>query len=173
LSLLYIKKQTRNWSYDAIRARVDFPLQCYFELNRRGPTITVIEVRERHADGRTAANMLYLITIVTNVKSMQKRKSPLASLQWTCAFLVIYNNELKEREKKASMHIHIIVWHAKQLIFKLSWILLWFKRKCHAIHWIVFSSFQILIMRLRRGKHRRLENDRETRKKEEEKNKIE
>lgn len=55
-----------------MRTRVDFPLQCYFELDRRSYTITVVRVKERHADGRTAANMLYPISIVTFVRCIQK-----------------------------------------------------------------------------------------------------
>ncbi len=34
-------------------ARVDFPLHCYFELNRRQEcTISIVQVRERYTDGR-------------------------------------------------------------------------------------------------------------------------
>jgi len=52
-------------------ARVDFPLHCFFELNRRQEyTITIVQVRERYTDGRLeemSAILSYLMSIVTNV----------------------------------------------------------------------------------------------------------
>ena len=64
-------------------ARANFPLHyyrcCCFEIHRWKPTITAVQVREIHADGRTAANMFDPMSIVTHVNCEQKRKPPLAS----------------------------------------------------------------------------------------------
>jgi hypothetical protein len=56
--IVFINRQSKEWSWKAITARVDFPLHCCFELNRRREyTITFVQVRERYTDGQRACQI--------------------------------------------------------------------------------------------------------------------
>ena len=93
-------------------ARVDFPLHCCFELHCRKPTITAVQVRETHPDGRTAANTFDSLSTVTNVNCKQKRKSPLAS----CAERVFSGKTRTDREKCSRRELRCARTHTYQSI---------------------------------------------------------
>lgn len=111
--------------------------------------------REKHADGRMAANMLHPITVVTNVKSEHGRKSLEA----------LYNERVLSgnitRNWKRGRSIDACTYQgadARQLIFKLNWIFfLWLKTEvpCHSLYSLLITPVFNYVAQ--RDKRRRLE----------------